>query len=52
MRPGRDDADEQALGSGVVDLFNTDGTFIDRFVTGELDNVLSPWGLTQAPERF
>jgi len=47
------DADEAPLGSGVVDRFNTDGTFIDRFVTGDVsNNVLSPWGLTQAPGAF
>jgi len=47
------DADEAPLGSGIVDRFNMDGTFIDRFVTGSLsNNVLSPWGITQAPSAF
>jgi uncharacterized protein (TIGR03118 family) len=47
------DADEAPLGSGVVDIFNTDGTFINRFLTGDLsNNVVSPWGITVAPSGF
>jgi len=47
---GGPDADEAALGTGIVDRFTTDGQFIDRFVTASLaNNVLSPWGVTQAP---
>ncbi len=47
------DADEAPLGSGVVDIFNTDGTFLSRFVTGDLsNNVSSPWGITVAPAGF
>ncbi len=50
---GGADADEAALGTGVVDRFTTDGQFIDRFVTGSLtNNVLSPWGVTQAPDNW
>jgi uncharacterized protein (TIGR03118 family) len=44
------DADEAPLGSGVVDIFNTDGTFVERFATG--GNLLSPWGVAQAPDDF
>jgi uncharacterized protein (TIGR03118 family) len=47
------DADEAPLGSGVVDIFNTDGSFLSRFVTGDLsNNVSSPWGITLAPAGF
>lgn len=47
------DADEAPLGSGAVDIFNMDGTFVQRFVTGDLsNNLLSPWGITQAPSTF
>ena len=47
---GGDDADEQALGTGAVDVFSTDGTLIGRFATG--GNLLSPWGIAQAPSGF
>ena len=47
---GGDDADEQALGTGAVDVFRTDGTLIGRFATG--GNLLSPWGIAQAPSGF
>jgi uncharacterized protein (TIGR03118 family) len=47
------DADEAPLGTGIVDIFNTDGSFVDRFVTGSLaNNVVSPWGITVAPAGF
>jgi uncharacterized protein (TIGR03118 family) len=47
------DADEAPLGSGIVDIFNTDGTFASRFATGSLsNNILSPWGITQAPASW
>lgn len=42
--------DEAALGTGVVDVFSTDGTFVRRFATG--GNLLSPWGVTRAPASF
>jgi uncharacterized protein (TIGR03118 family) len=36
--------------SGIVDIFNTDGTFVERFASnGPLD---APWGITQAPSTF
>jgi uncharacterized protein (TIGR03118 family) len=44
------DADEAALGQGAVSVFNTDGTFVDSFASG--GNLLSPWGITQAPSTF
>ncbi|MFD1612774.1 TIGR03118 family protein [Sphingomonas tabacisoli] len=44
------DADEAPLGTGVVDVFNTDGTFVRRFATG--GNLLSPWGVARAPASF
>ena len=47
------DADEAPLGFGVVDIFNTDGSFLSRFITGSLaNNVVSPWGITIAPAGF
>jgi uncharacterized protein (TIGR03118 family) len=47
---GGADADEQDLGTGAVDIFSTDGTLIGRFATG--GNLLSPWGVAQAPSGF
>jgi uncharacterized protein (TIGR03118 family) len=47
---GGPDADEQALGTGAVDIFSTDGTLVGRFATG--GNLLSPWGVAQAPAGF
>jgi uncharacterized protein (TIGR03118 family) len=54
---GGDDADEQALGTGVVDVFGPDGTLISRFATGSLsggsiDSLVSPWGVAVAPANF
>ncbi|WP_344698785.1 TIGR03118 family protein [Sphingomonas limnosediminicola] len=43
-------ADEAALGTGAVDIFNTDGTFVSRFATG--GNLLSPWGVAKAPDTW
>jgi len=47
---GGADADEQALGTGAVDVFTMDGTLLGRFATG--GNLLSPWGIAQAPANF
>ena len=50
---GGADADEAPLGTGIVDRFSTDGVFLDRFVTASLsNNVLSPWGVVQAPDSW
>ncbi len=38
------------LGSGFVDEFNLDGTFIARFATGGM--LTSPWGVAIAPSNF
>ena len=51
------DADEAEPGTGLVDIFNTDGTFAGRFATGSLSggtngNLLSPWGVALAPNGF
>ena len=40
-------ADDAPLGSGVVNAFSTDGTFIGRVTTG--GPLASPWGLALAP---
>src|SRR5207253_4211582 len=47
-----DDEPEEvkAPGAGVIDVFNTDGTFLRRFAAGgALD---APWGLAPAPADF
>lgn len=44
------DADEAPLGTGVVDIFGTDGTFVRRFATG--GQLLSPWGMAHVPDSF
>jgi uncharacterized protein (TIGR03118 family) len=37
-------------GHGIVDIFDTDGNFMERFAShGHLD---SPWGVTSAPSTF
>jgi uncharacterized protein (TIGR03118 family) len=36
--------------SGIVDIFNTDGTFARRFSSSA--NLDAPWGITQAPSTF
>jgi uncharacterized protein (TIGR03118 family) len=37
-------------GHGIVDIFDTDGNFMERFAShGHLD---SPWGVTSAPATF
>ncbi|MGA2296508.1 MAG: TIGR03118 family protein [FCB group bacterium] len=42
--------DESGPGNGYVDIFNTDGTFVKRFITqGKLN---SPWGIVMAPSSF
>ncbi len=47
------DADEAPIGSGIVDIFNPDGSFATRFLTASAaNNVASPWGITLAPSAF
>lgn len=37
-------------GFGIINIFNTDGSFVKRFVSnGELN---APWGITKAPDSF
>jgi uncharacterized protein (TIGR03118 family) len=46
--PG-DSADEADLGSGFVNVFNPDGTFVMRIDSGQFS---SPWGMAIAPDDF
>jgi uncharacterized protein (TIGR03118 family) len=40
-------------GLGVVDAFNTDGSFVKRFVSNGSGSVLNaPWGVAMAPANF
>ena len=37
-------------GFGIINIFNTDGSFVKRFVSnGQLN---APWGITKAPDSF
>lgn len=38
------------LGNGIVDVFTTNGVFVQRLVTG--GNLDDPWGITLAPAGF
>lgn len=42
LAPENDD-DEAGPGNGIVDIYNTDGSFVKRFTTGGTLN--SPWGI-------
>jgi len=42
--------DVSGLGNGFIDVFDIDGTFVRRFVTGGTLN--SPWGVSLAPANF
>jgi len=46
--PGAD-ADEAPLGSGFVNVYNTDGSFVRRI---DSDQFASPWGIALAPDDF
>ena len=47
---GANGRSEAGLGKGYVDIYNTNGTFIKRFVSNEqLD---APWGIAKAPATF
>ena len=39
-----------APGNGIVSIFNPDGNFVRRFITGGVLN--APWGITQASGNF
>lgn len=39
-----------ALGQGVVDIYNEDGTFVQRLITG--GQLAAPWGVALAPSSF
>lgn len=47
------DADRNQMigaGFGIINIFNTDGSFVRRFVSnGQLN---APWGITKAPDSF
>jgi uncharacterized protein (TIGR03118 family) len=43
------EADEAPLGSGFVNVYNADGTFVMRI---ESDEFASPWGMAIAPDEF
>ena len=47
---GADGDDEAGMGNGYVDIYNTDGSFVQRFVSGGQLN--SPWGIAKAPATF
>jgi uncharacterized protein (TIGR03118 family) len=40
-------------GSGIVDVYNTDGVFLKRLISNDPSSRLSdPWGVTMAPSNF
>lgn len=43
-------ANPTVVGSGAINVFDTDGNFIKRFATG--DGLLDPWGMAVAPADF
>ena len=47
---GTDGRDEAGNGLGVVDIYNTDGSFVKRFASGGSLN--APWGVVQTPSNF
>jgi uncharacterized protein (TIGR03118 family) len=47
---GEDGDDEAGMGNGYVDIYNTDGSLVQRFVSGGQLN--SPWGIAKAPATF
>jgi uncharacterized protein (TIGR03118 family) len=47
---GPDGDDVAGMGNGYVDIYTTDGSFVQRFVSaGQLN---SPWGIAKAPSTF
>jgi uncharacterized protein (TIGR03118 family) len=50
QKPPENHDDLKGPGNGFVDIFKTDGSFVERFVSrGPLN---SPWGIEKAPEGF
>lgn len=47
---GADGDEVHAVGLGLVDVFTTGGTFVQRFATGGSLN--APWGVAMAPVEF
>jgi uncharacterized protein (TIGR03118 family) len=47
---GADGRSEAGLGKGFVDIFKTDGSWVNRFAAGGALN--APWGIEQAPVGF
>jgi uncharacterized protein (TIGR03118 family) len=47
---GSNGRDEAGMGNGYVSIFNNDGSFVKRFVSGGQLN--APWGIAQAPTGF
>ena len=47
---GADGESEAGAGKGFVDIFNTDGSFVDRFASR--GNLNAPWGIAMAPAGF
>jgi uncharacterized protein (TIGR03118 family) len=47
---GADGRNQAGPGLGVVDIFNTDGSFVRRFASGGALN--SPWGVVETPANF
>ena len=47
---GPDGNEVHAAGLGIIDVFNSDGSFVKRFASnGQLN---SPWGIAKAPSSF
>jgi len=47
---GPDGRDQAGAGKGFVDIFNTDGSFVQRFASK--GNLNAPWGIAMAPAGF
>jgi len=43
--------EKKAAGLGLVNIFNTNGTFVRRFVSNN-DKLNAPWGIAQAPSGW
>jgi len=49
-KPGPDGFEIHQPGSGIVNIFNPDGSFVKRFIShGQLN---APWGIAKAPQTF